>query len=93
MTKRESLPPMPGGPKRSLSPPARRAVSGIFDLDAKTPPKNETWQHFQGLANLFDSMNNLEREDVTELGAIYKELTPHRRLVLMCAARKLLEHG
>jgi hypothetical protein len=96
VTKRESTPPLPplhGPPRRSLTPPARKQISGIFDIDAETPAKNPGLTHYQALLSVFDSMTNGEREMFTELGFIVRQLSEHGRRVLMVAARKLAESG
>jgi len=86
------LPPPPPGPKRILTPPARKAIGAKpFDFDAKTPTKNSDIQHATALMSVFDPMSQAEREELVELAFLYRELDPPRRRASIVVMRKLLD--
>lgn len=75
MSKHGPLPPIPGPPRRSLTPPTRRQ-SGTFNVDpeAVTPARNETAASFAALASVFDDMTPGQRVAFTEFAFLYKGL-------------------
>ena len=86
---KQPLPPLPTPPKRSLSPPAQRALTHPVDTDAETLTKNDTFLAFSALASVFDALAESDRFAFIELARLYVELGPHERRVAIVALRRL----
>ena len=86
---KQPLPPLPTPPKRSLSPPAQRALTHPVDTDAETPTKNVDVSEYSSLLSIFDPLSHRERYELIELGRLYVELGPHERRVAIVALRRL----
>ena len=78
------LPPLPELPRRSLTPPERRAP-GTYDVDceASTPARNPTASEFAALASVFDELTSEQRGTFVELGFLFKALTLADRQYLL----------
>ncbi len=77
------LPPVPELPRRSLTPPARRSISSAHVLEADTPARNTTAAQFAALASVFDELTPEQRGTFTDLGFLFKALTPADRQHLL----------
>jgi hypothetical protein len=80
--KRE-LPPLHALPRRELSAPARKSISGTFALDGDTPTRNPTATEWRRLAEVFELLSPDRRADLAELGHLLRRLTPERRAQLL----------
>ncbi len=87
--KRGALPPLPELPRRNLTPPARKAISGTFTLESDTPTKNVTATEYRALVSVFEVLSPDRRNDLTEIGHLIRRLTIDQRKRLLDLALEL----
>jgi hypothetical protein len=89
--KKEPLPPLPVAPRRSLTPPAQRALSGVHVLDAKTPPRAKATAQLGAVVSVFEELSEQEREDYALIGHYLKGCPQSFRLKVIEALRIVFE--
>lgn len=73
-TKRGQLPPAPIFPKRSLTPPTRRSISGTFLLDGDTPTRTVDSMQLGALVSIFEELTPKERDELILIGDVLRLL-------------------